>query len=86
MIKGVNKTIIEVSDTGSDCFERAILFVRPGRSRNGNEDITERARDYMASLKLRRGFYRSRIRGFVLTALISALAGSALTVAFFLLL
>ncbi|OJU14365.1 MAG: hypothetical protein BGN88_02355 [Clostridiales bacterium 43-6] len=29
MIKGVNKQIIEVSDTGNKHFEKAILFVRP---------------------------------------------------------
>ncbi|HCC35562.1 MAG TPA: hypothetical protein DEQ02_08005 [Ruminococcaceae bacterium] len=29
MIKGVNKQIIEISQTGSRYFERALLFVRP---------------------------------------------------------
>ena len=29
VIKGVNKQIIEVHDTGSSCFEKAILFIRP---------------------------------------------------------
>ena len=28
MIKGVNRQIIEVTDTGSDYFERALLVVR----------------------------------------------------------
>ena len=30
MIKGVNRQIIEVNDTDSELFERAIFFVRPG--------------------------------------------------------
>ena len=29
MIKGVNRQIIEVSDTGSKYFEKVILFIRP---------------------------------------------------------
>ena len=30
MIKGVNRQIIEVMDTGNPYFERALLVVRPG--------------------------------------------------------
>lgn len=30
MIKGVNRQIIEVTDTGNEFFERALLIVRPG--------------------------------------------------------
>ncbi len=30
MIKGVNRQIIEVTDTGNEYFERALLVVRPG--------------------------------------------------------
>ncbi len=29
MIKGINHSIIEVNDTGSDYYERAILIIRP---------------------------------------------------------
>ena len=32
MIKGVNRQIIEVADTGSEYFERAMLFISPGFS------------------------------------------------------
>lgn len=28
MVKGVERTIIEIRDTGSGCFERALFFVR----------------------------------------------------------
>lgn len=30
MIKGVNRQIIEVTETGNEYFERALLVVRPG--------------------------------------------------------
>lgn len=29
MVKGVNKTVIEINDTGSNIFEKAVLFVTP---------------------------------------------------------
>lgn len=29
MLKGVNKQIIEINDTGSDCFEKVLFFVKP---------------------------------------------------------
>ena len=29
MVKGVNKTVIEINDTGSQMFERVVLFVSP---------------------------------------------------------
>ena len=32
MIKGVNRQIIEVTDTGNEFFERALLVVRPSFS------------------------------------------------------
>ena len=50
MLKGVNKHIIEISNTGNDCFERVILFVRPD-SEGG--DMQRRAGSYLAGLRLR---------------------------------
>lgn len=29
MVKGVNKTVIEINDTGNNMFEKIILFVTP---------------------------------------------------------
>ncbi len=29
MVKGVNKTVIEINDTGSNMFDKIILFVAP---------------------------------------------------------
>lgn len=31
MLRGVNKRIIEVNDTGSDMFEKALFFVKSGK-------------------------------------------------------
>lgn len=32
MVKGVNKRIVEVQETGNEYFEKAILFLRPSRT------------------------------------------------------
>lgn len=82
MLKGVNKNVIEISDTGNDFFERAILFVRP---QNQSDDVHIRslAADFLRSLRLRPGFYS---RGAFLGAvklLSAAIAGAtAATIVF----
>jgi hypothetical protein len=58
MLKGINKNVIEISDTGNDCFERAILFLRPGRE-HGEEQLGAKAREFLAGLKLRRRIVKS---------------------------
>jgi len=55
MLKGVNKNIIEITDTGSDCFERAILFVRPEKAGEGRQHLWANANSYISSLHLRKG-------------------------------
>lgn len=55
MLKGVNKNIIEITDTGSECFERAILFVRPEKAGEGHQLLWANANRYLSSLYLRRG-------------------------------
>lgn len=80
MIRGVNKNVIEISDTGNDCFERAILFVRPESIDKGNDHIRKRASDYLAGVKLRPWFYpRGRLVMRVLGWLAAAVAGGAVT-------
>lgn len=37
MVKGVTRRIVEIKETGSSYFERAIFFVRMENSRNTNE-------------------------------------------------
>lgn len=44
MLKGVNKQVIEVVDTGSKYFERALLIVNPKNSTNQSLIYSEAAR------------------------------------------
>ena len=48
MIKGINRQIIEVNDTGSRYFERALLFIRPDSSVPGEKKLKTEARKMIA--------------------------------------
>ena len=61
MIKGVNKQIIEISDTGSKSFERAILFVRPNSRGLDSETLDGYAKEYLSQIKLRPSIYARRM-------------------------
>lgn len=85
MIRGVNKNVIEISDTGNDCFERAILFVRPQSADKDNDHIRRRASDYLSGIKLRPWLYpRGRLVIRVLGWLAAAGAGAGVTALLFL--
>jgi len=52
MVKGVNKNVIEICDTGSDYFERAILFVRQNGAAD-NDALRLYADEFLSGLKIR---------------------------------
>ena len=43
MIKGVNRQVLEIHDTGIDCFEKAIFFVKPEYSTISDNKLHEKA-------------------------------------------
>lgn len=49
MIKGVNRQVVELNDTGNEYFEKAILFVKPEYSGLGEGKLHERAQTIMKS-------------------------------------
>ncbi len=81
MIKGVNRHMIEISDTGSPYFERALLVVHSGIDAVDSTAVQGAARDLLQNAAqcghirhARRRYLWSRI----LLATISALLGAAL--------
>lgn len=50
MIKGVNKLIIEINNTESDYFEKAILFLRENASDTENTEIQQNANRFLKNL------------------------------------
>lgn len=53
MVRGTNKMIIEINDTGNPYFERAVLYVKdhPQGDRKGRKKIEEEAQSYIATIQ-----------------------------------
>lgn len=51
MLKGVNKRIIEVCETGNVYFERVLLFVRPEYSGTSESRLEKQANKYVELIK-----------------------------------
>ena len=43
MIKGINRQVVEVKDTGNECFERILFFIKPEYVSMSEGKIRERA-------------------------------------------
>lgn len=50
MVKGVNKQIIEINNTGNSYFERVLLFVAPGKCDKSTEELKREAESYLLNL------------------------------------
>ncbi len=88
MIKGVNRQVVEVADTGSDYFEKALFFVNPKYYGLTDGKLRERAQALMntagAPPKMKKSEKKSRWKTLLALAF-SAAAGAlatALTVIF----
>ena len=86
MVKGVNKTIIEISNTGNKLFNRVILFVSPEYVDKSDKKLTEEAQSLIRKLEsmsgesLRSAVKRQRKRKRRII-IFSALGSIAVTVA-----
>lgn len=81
MIKGINRQMIEILDTGNPYFERALLVVQPGLSDIDSEDLHREARDILQNTgscsQLRRQRFRYLLSR-VLLILLSAGGGAGI--------
>lgn len=50
MLRGVNKSIIEITQTDNQYFEKAILFVRQSHRERDKRELEERAREFVKSM------------------------------------
>ncbi len=64
MVKGVNKTIIEINETGNKVFDRVLLFVNPDKAYSDSVALKKEALDYIKGLSpdFNTGFLRQRIK------------------------
>ena len=51
MLKGVNKVIIEVNDTGEKFFEKAIFYIRPEYANKSTAELEAKAKEYIESIQ-----------------------------------
>ncbi|MBR5498481.1 MAG: hypothetical protein IKV76_10940 [Clostridia bacterium] len=82
MLKGVNRQVVEVADTGSDYFEKALFFVNPKYYGLTDGKLRERAQTLMSAAgappKQRKTEKKSRWKT-LLAVIASAAAGSIIT-------
>ena len=64
MVKGVNKTIIEINETGNKVFDRVLLFVNPDKAYTDSASLKREALNYIKGLSpdFNTGFLRKRIK------------------------
>ena len=84
MVKGVNKQIIEINDTGNKYFEKVLLFVSPGKKDLPSELIETKAREYVMdfsknfqgtiTLRERMRKKRAQRRAFIIAGVLAFLA------------
>ena len=55
MVKGVNKTIIEVNNTGSKVFDRIVFYVSPACSNLSAKNLNRAVRNFTFQLDERAG-------------------------------
>lgn len=53
MLKGVNKSVVEVVDIDSEYFEKAILFLRPGSRAVDEGTLRRKADQYLEGIRYR---------------------------------
>lgn len=82
MIKGVNRQVVEVAETGSDYFEKALFFVNPKYYGMTDGKLRERAQTLMGAAgappKSKSTAKRSKLKIFIEIAA-SAAAGAIIT-------
>ncbi len=82
MIKGVNRQVVEVAETGSDYFEKALFFVNPRYYGMTDGKLRERAQTLMNAAgsppKAKSSSKRSKI-GIIIEIAASAAAGAIIT-------
>jgi hypothetical protein len=85
MIKGVNRQMIEILDTGNPYFERAFLVVQADIADVSTDTLQRQAKDLLKQADgcshLRRARYKTLLSRVIL-ALVSALLGAGIALFF----
>ena len=82
MIKGVNRQVLEVHETGTKYFEKALFFVKPEYSTLGERRLNEKALQALSGNDKVPVTRHSKIKNVVLKIvclLLSAMTGAGVT-------
>lgn len=88
MVKGVNKKIIEINDTGNEVFEKVVLYIRPKYSLLSNKELKREAEVILKNYKVDDFDYTAEEKGskrlvfFLFCACIVAIAATVLAIVF----
>ncbi len=81
MLRGVNKQIIEINETGNSYFEKAILFVSSEHPETDENKLYEYAENYLKSLnvenKIKSADYRKKnrkLKGIILSIILAVIS------------
>ena len=91
MVKGVNKSVIEINQTGSKYFSKIILYVSPGFNEKSASKLAEEAEKIVKELStvsykpLRERVRKSKIKRIAFAVAASVLLSIAVTVFVFVL-
>ncbi len=78
MVKGVNKTVIEVNNTGSKVFDRIVFYVSPSCSNLSAKNLNRAIKSFTFDFDNRAGKgYNSLRRRMLLKKLLSVCVASA---------
>ena len=87
MVRGVNKTVIEINETGNKYFSRVQFFINPEYSSLPQEKLYKKAHEYIENMDSGKSFKRvkpkhskKRIKFFTAAAVIAAGALTALLI------
>ena len=86
MVKGVNKTVIEINETGNKYFERVVFYISPEYSFMSQNKLETKVIDYMSegvpSLNFRRvkKAHSKKATAAIITALFAAVIAAAVMI------
>ena len=86
MVKGVNKTVIEINETGSKYFERVVFYISPEYSFMSQNKLETKVIDYMSdgipSLNFKRvkKTHSKKAKAVIITALSAAVIMAAVMI------
>lgn len=84
MIKGINRSIIEVNDTGNVYYERAILVIKPEYASVQRDILENEAKKILAEMGAPSSLKHGKSKAKKIALLISsALVGALITAMFF---